>query len=71
LEGRSHLWRQRFPDGSPEQITFGPTEEEGVAVEKTGRSLITSAGLHEAPFGFMTLAMSDLQGIAVMDRPDH
>ena len=26
-----HLWRQRFPDGAPEQITSGPTEEEGLA----------------------------------------
>ena len=48
VEGRSHLWRQRFPEGSPEQITFGPTEEEGIAVEPTGRSLITSVGVHES-----------------------
>ena len=48
VEGHSHLWRQHFPDGSPEQITFGPTDEEGVAVEKTGRSLITSVGVHES-----------------------
>jgi Tol biopolymer transport system component len=48
VEGRSHLWRQRFPDGAPEQITFGPTEEEGVAVEATGRALITSVGVHES-----------------------
>lgn len=48
VEGRSHLWRQHFPNGFPEQITFGPTEEEGVAVEPTGRSLITSVGVHES-----------------------
>ena len=48
IEGHTHLWRQRFPDGSPEQITFGPTEEEGIAVEPIGRSLITSAGVHES-----------------------
>ena len=42
--GTSHLWRQRFPDGRPEQITFGPTEEEGIAVAPDGRSLITSIG---------------------------
>src|SRR5262245_9635251 len=42
--GNSHLWRQRFPDGRPEQITFGPTEEEGIAVAPDGRSLITSIG---------------------------
>lgn len=47
VEGRSHLWRQRFPDGSPEQITKGPTEEEGIAVEPTGNSMITSVGVHQ------------------------
>ena len=46
--GRSHLWRQRFPDGTPEQITFGPTEEEGIAVAPDGRSLITSVGTHQS-----------------------
>ena len=48
LQGRSHLWRQRFPDGKPEQITSGPTEEDGLAVEADGRSLITSIGVHES-----------------------
>jgi DNA-binding winged helix-turn-helix (wHTH) protein len=42
--GSSHLWRQRFPDGEPEQITFGPSEEEDVAVAPDGRSLVTSVG---------------------------
>ena len=43
--GRSaHLWRQKFPDGAPEQITFGPIEEEGIAVAPDGRSLVTSVG---------------------------
>jgi hypothetical protein len=46
--GRSHLWRQRFPDGAPEQITFGPTEEEGVAVAPDGRSLISSVGARQS-----------------------
>src|SRR6267142_1012975 len=45
--GRHHLWRQRFPDGQPEQITSGPTEEDGVAVAPDGRSLITSIGIRE------------------------
>jgi DNA-binding winged helix-turn-helix (wHTH) protein/Tol biopolymer transport system component len=48
VEGRSHIWRQRFPGGEPEQITFGPTEEDGVAVEPAGRALITSVGVHES-----------------------
>ena len=46
--GRSHLWRQRFPDGTPEQITFGPTEEEGVTVGRDGRSLITALGIRRS-----------------------
>jgi dipeptidyl aminopeptidase/acylaminoacyl peptidase len=42
--GTAHLWRQRFPNGAPEQITFGPTEEEGIALASDGRSLVTSVG---------------------------
>ena len=44
LDAAAHLWRQKFPDGRPEQITFGPIEEEGVALAPDGRSLVTSAG---------------------------
>jgi DNA-binding winged helix-turn-helix (wHTH) protein/Tol biopolymer transport system component len=47
MGGPPHLWRQRFPEGTPEQMTSGPTEEGGVAVEPGGRALITSAGTHE------------------------
>ena len=46
--GAFHLWRQRFPDGKPEQITSGPTEEEGIAMAPDGRSLITAVGLKES-----------------------
>jgi WD40 repeat protein len=46
VDGQSHLWRQRSPDGTPEQITFGPTEEEALAVDHDGRSVITSIGVH-------------------------
>ena len=45
VDGGTHLWRQRFPDGVPEQITFGPTEEEGLAVAPDGKSLISSIGV--------------------------
>ena len=47
VNGQRHLWRQRFPAGKPEQITSGPTEEEGVAVTPDGRSLITSIGMRQ------------------------
>src|SRR5262249_7976144 len=40
-----HIWRQRFPEGQPEQLTSGPTEEEGITLTADGRSLITSVGL--------------------------
>jgi DNA-binding winged helix-turn-helix (wHTH) protein/Tol biopolymer transport system component len=47
VQGQSHLWRQRSPNGRPEQITFGPSEEGGLAVEPDGRSIITSIGVYE------------------------
>ncbi|HEX5233930.1 MAG TPA: protein kinase [Silvibacterium sp.] len=39
-----HLWRQRWPGGEPEQLTFGPTSEQGIAMAPDGRSVITSVG---------------------------
>jgi len=42
--GSFHIWRQRFPDGKPQQLTSGPTEEEGIALAPDGRALITSVG---------------------------
>ena len=42
-----HLWRQHFPKGEPEQITFGPTQEEGIAITPDGKSLITSVGIRQ------------------------
>jgi eukaryotic-like serine/threonine-protein kinase len=43
--GLYHIWRQRFPDGPPQQITSGPTEEEGIAMAPDGRSFVTAVGL--------------------------
>jgi Tol biopolymer transport system component len=48
VKGQSHLWRQAYPHGAPEQVTFGPTEEEGVAMAPDGRSLITSVGRRQS-----------------------
>jgi serine/threonine protein kinase len=45
--GAFHIWRQRFPDGEPQQLTSGPTEEEGLAPAPDGRSLITAVGLRQ------------------------
>ncbi len=42
--GAFHIWRQRFPDGAPEQLTAGATEEEGIAVSPEGTSLVTAVG---------------------------
>ncbi len=46
--GANHIWRQRFPDGAPEQITSGPTEEEGIAMAPDGRSFVTAVALQNA-----------------------
>ncbi|MGB6461906.1 MAG: protein kinase [Candidatus Acidiferrum sp.] len=45
--GRFHIWRQRFPKGEPEQVTSGPTEEEGIAMEQDGKSFLTSVGTED------------------------
>jgi eukaryotic-like serine/threonine-protein kinase len=42
--GHSHIWRQMFPDGQPEQVTSGPTEEDGIAMAPDGQSFVTSVG---------------------------
>ncbi len=52
-----HIWRQRFPEGTPEQLTSGPTEEEGIAVAPDGSSLITSVGLRQR-----TVSVHDANG---------
>jgi len=39
-----HIWRQRFPDGRPEQVTSGPSEEQGIAFAPDGGSFVTSVG---------------------------
>ena len=46
--GRFHIWRQRSPDGKPEQVTFGPTVEEGIAIGPEGRSFVASIGMEES-----------------------
>jgi serine/threonine protein kinase len=46
--GTFHIWRQRFPDGPSEQLTAGPTEEEGLALAPDGASLLTSIGSRQS-----------------------
>ena len=45
---KSHIWRQKFPSGAPEQITFGPTSQEGIAMAGDGKSFITSVGSQDS-----------------------
>jgi eukaryotic-like serine/threonine-protein kinase len=46
--GAFHIWRQRFPDGKPEQVTSGTTEEEGITMAPDGLSFITSVGSRQS-----------------------
>jgi eukaryotic-like serine/threonine-protein kinase len=46
--GHYHIWRQRFGKTEAEQVTNGPTEEEGIAMERDGKSFLTSVGLQSA-----------------------
>jgi Tol biopolymer transport system component len=52
-----HIWRQRYPDGEPEQVTFGATEERDVAFDPDGRSFVTSVGTRQS-----TLWIVDARG---------
>jgi Tol biopolymer transport system component len=55
--GLYHIWRQRFPGGQPQQITSGPTEEEGIAMAPDGHSFVTAVGLEN-----VTVWLHDARG---------
>jgi Tol biopolymer transport system component len=46
--GAFHTWRQRPPDGRLEQVTSGPTEEEGIAMAPDGRSFLTAVSVTQS-----------------------
>jgi DNA-binding winged helix-turn-helix (wHTH) protein/Tol biopolymer transport system component len=50
--GHTHLWRQRSPHGEPQQITFGPNDEETVFAAPDGQSLVTSIGVNHSTLWF-------------------
>jgi serine/threonine protein kinase len=52
-----HIWRQRFPDGMPERVTSGATEEQGLSFDPDGRSFVTSVGASQS-----TLWVHDAKG---------
>jgi eukaryotic-like serine/threonine-protein kinase len=70
--GAHHIWRQRFPDGEPQQITFGPTVEEGIAMAPDGRSFVTAVALQHMSIWLHEPAgerqISSLEGTAVNAR---
>ena len=45
---QSHLWREALAGGPAQQITFGPNDEEGVAVAPDGRSIVTAIGQRQS-----------------------
>jgi hypothetical protein len=66
--GVHHIWRQRFPDGQPEQVTSGPTAEEGIAMAPDGRSFVTAVALENVSIWLHDASgerqISSLEGIA-------
>ncbi|AXC16239.1 Serine/threonine protein kinase (plasmid) [Acidisarcina polymorpha] len=64
--GHFHIWRQRFANGKPEQVTFGATEEEGMAMASDGRSFITSVGLVQS-----TIMLHDSKGDRQLSSASH
>jgi eukaryotic-like serine/threonine-protein kinase len=81
-----HTWRQLFPDGAPEQATFGATQEEGIHFAPDGRSFVTSIGtsqstvwIHDARgdrqitsegYGFQPSISPDGKGVYYLVRGD-
>jgi eukaryotic-like serine/threonine-protein kinase len=47
-DGAFHIWRQKFPNGELEQVTSGPTQEEGIAMAADGKFFITSVGITDS-----------------------
>jgi eukaryotic-like serine/threonine-protein kinase len=45
---RFQIWRQGFPDGELEQVTSGPTSQEGIEMAADGKSFITSVGSRDS-----------------------
>jgi Tol biopolymer transport system component len=43
-----HIWRQRLPNGEPEQVTSSASEEEGISFAPDGRSFVTSVGMRQS-----------------------
>lgn len=43
-----HIWRQAFPGGQPEQVTFGASEEQGISFAPDGRSFVTAIGSNQS-----------------------
>ncbi|HEY1340336.1 MAG TPA: protein kinase [Bryobacteraceae bacterium] len=52
-----HIWRQTFPNGTPEQVTAGATEEQDIVFAPDGRSFYTSVGSRQS-----TLWVHDARG---------
>ncbi|HZQ52598.1 MAG TPA: winged helix-turn-helix domain-containing protein [Bryobacteraceae bacterium] len=52
-----HIWRQYFPNGAPEQVTSGATEEQEIAFAADGKSFLTSVGIRQS-----TLWLHDARG---------
>ena len=43
-----HIWRQGFPNGALEQVTFGASDEQGIAFDPGGKSFVTSIGTSQS-----------------------
>ncbi len=59
----NHIWRQRFPDGVPEQVTSGQTSEQGIAMARDGKSFVTAMALQS-----VSLWVHDAQGVGEVSR---
>jgi len=57
-----HVWRQRYPNGTPEQVTpYGVSEEEGLAMMPDGKSFIVAAGTQRSSIWLLDEKTGDKQ----------
>ena len=65
--GSFQLWRQQYPKGTPQQVTVGPTEAEGIAIAREMLTQVrgTVNGVQvSAPFGKVDLALQVFEATA-------
>ncbi len=66
-----HVWRQRFPDGQPEQLTFGPTEEDEFTVAPDGHSIVAVGRVQQSSIWVHQTTDREVSGEGIVSSPSY